>query len=311
MSKLSVVLPAYNEELMVGKTCRVLAEVLTEAKIPYELVVVNDGSGDRTWEEIQKAGERDANVTGVLFSRNFGKEAAIFAGLAQACGDVVAVMDCDLQHPPQTLIEMYRLWQEGYEVIEGVKADRGKEGFLHKECAGFFYDIMSKATKVNMKDASDFKMMDRKAVDSILSMPERNMFFRATSSWVGYKTTSVEFEVQEREAGVSKWSPWALVKYAFKNIVAFTTFPLQFVTITGAICFICSLVLMVYSLVQYFTGSAVEGYTTLLMVLLLVGSAMMISLGIIGYYISKIYEEVKRRPRYIISKVIKNGNIQD
>ena len=307
MNKLSVVLPAYNEELMVGKTCRVLAQVLTEAQIPYELVVVNDGSRDRTWEEIQKAGERDANVTGVLFSRNFGKEAAIFAGLAQAGGDVVAVMDCDLQHPPQTLIEMYRLWQDGYEVIEGVKSDRGKEGFLHKECAGFFYDIMSKATKVNMKDASDFKMLDRKVVDSILSMPERNMFFRATSTWVGYKTTSVEFEVQEREAGVSKWSPWTLVKYAFTNIVAFTTFPLQFVTITGVVCFICSLVLMIYSLIQYFAGSAVEGYTTLLMVLLLVGSAMMISLGIIGYYIAKIYEEVKRRPRYIISKVIKNG----
>ena len=307
MNKLSVVLPAYNEELMVGKTCRVLAQVLTEAQIPYELVVVNDGSSDRTWKEIQKAGERDANVTGVLFSRNFGKEAAIFAGLAQAGGDVVAVMDCDLQHPPQTLIEMYRLWQDGYEVIEGVKSDRGKEGFLHKECAGFFYYIMSKATKVNMKDASDFKMLDRKAVDSILSMPERNMFFRATSTWVGYKTTSVEFEVQEREAGVSKWSPWTLVKYAFTNIVAFTTFPLQFVTITGVVCFICSLVLMIYSLIQYFAGSAVEGYTTLLMVLLLVGSAMMISLGIIGYYIAKIYEEVKRRPRYIISKVIKNG----
>ena len=307
MNKLSVVLPAYNEELMVGKTCHVLAQVLTEAQIPYELVVVNDGSSDRTWEEIQKAGERDANVTGVLFSRNFGKEAAIFAGLAQAGGDVVAVMDCDLQHPPQTLIEMYRLWQDGYEVIEGVKSDRGKEGFLHKECAGFFYDIMSKATKVNMKDASDFKMLDRKTVDSILSMPERNMFFRATSTWVGYKTTSVEFEVQEREAGVSKWSPWTLVKYAFTNIVAFTTFPLQFVTITGVVCFICSLVLMIYSLIQYFAGSAVEGYTTLLMVLLLVGSAMMISLGIIGYYIAKIYEEVKRRPRYIISKVIKNG----
>ena len=188
-----------------------------------------------------------------------------------------------------------------------MKSDIGKEGFLHKECAGFFYDIMSKATKVNMKDASDFKMLDRKAVDSILSMPERNMFFRATSTWVGYKTTSVEFEVQEREAGVSKWSPWSLIKYAFTNIVAFTTFPLQFVTITGVVCFICSLVLMIYSLIQYFAGSAVEGYTTLLMVLLLVGSAMMISLGIIGYYIAKIYEEVKRRPRYIISKVIKNG----
>lgn len=310
MNKLSVVLPAYNEELMVGKTCRVLAQVLTEAQIPYELVVVNDGSSDRTWEEIQKAGERDANVTGVLFSRNFGKEAAIFAGLAQAGGDVVAVMDCDLQHPPQTLIEMYRLWQDGYEVIEGVKSDRGKEGFLHKECAGFFYDIMSKATKVNMKDASDFKMLDRKAVDSILSMPERNMFFRATSTWVGYKTTSVEFEVQEREAGVSKWSPWTLVKYAFTNIVAFTTVPLQFVTVGGLICFLCSLALMIYSLVQYFGGRAVEGYTTLLLVLLLIGSAIMISLGIIGYYIAKIYEEVKHRPRYIVSKII-HGSEED
>lgn len=273
----------------------------------FEVLFVDDGSKDRTLEVAKELAKKDECIKYVSFSRNFGKEAAIFAGLAQAGGDVVAVMDCDLQHPPQTLIEMYRLWQDGYEVIEGVKSDRGKEGFLHKECAGFFYDIMSKATKVNMKDASDFKMLDRKAVDSILSMPERNMFFRATSTWVGYKTTSVEFEVQEREAGVSKWSPWTLVKYAFTNIVAFTTFPLQFVTITGVVCFICSLVLMIYSLIQYFAGSAVEGYTTLLMVLLLVGSAMMISLGIIGYYIAKIYEEVKRRPRYIISKVIKNG----
>ena len=295
---------------MVGKTCRVLREVLTEAEIPYELVVVNDGSADGTWAEIKKAGKKDPNVTGVHFSRNFGKEAAVFAGLAQASGDVIAVMDCDLQHPPATLVQMYRLWQDGYEVIEGVKSDRGKEGAVHKKCAEFFYGIMTKATKVNMKDASDFKMMDRKAVDSILSMPERNMFFRATSSWVGFKTTSVRFEVQEREAGVSKWSPWSLVKYAFTNIVAFTTVPLQFVTVGGLICFLCSLVLMIYSLVQYFGGRAVEGYTTLLLVLLLIGSAVMISLGIIGYYIAKIYEEVKHRPRYIVSKII-HGSEED
>ena len=295
---------------MVGKTCRVLREVLTEAEIPYELVVVNDGSADGTWAEIEKAGKKDPNVTGVHFSRNFGKEAAVFAGLAQASGDVIAVMDCDLQHPPATLVQMYRLWQDGYEVIEGVKSDRGKEGVVHKKCAEFFYGIMTKATKVNMKDASDFKMMDRKAVDSILSMPERNMFFRATSSWVGFKTTSVRFEVQEREAGVSKWSPWSLVKYAFTNIVAFTTVPLQFVTVGGLICFLCSLALMIYSLVQYFGGRAVEGYTTLLLVLLLIGSAVMISLGIIGYYIAKIYEEVKHRPRYIVSKII-HGSEED
>ena len=273
MKRLSVVLPAYNEELMVGKTCRVLREVLTEAEIPYELVVVNDGSADGTWAEIEKAGKKDPNVTGVHFSRNFGKEAAVFAGLAQASGDVIAVMDCDLQHPPATLVQMYRLWQDGYEVIEGVKSDRGKEGAVHKKCAEFFYGIMTKATKVNMKDASDFKMMDRKA-------------------------------------GVSKWSPWSLVKYAFTNIVAFTTVPLQFVTVGGLICFLCSLVLMIYSLVQYFGGRAVEGYTTLLLVLLLIGSAVMISLGIIGYYIAKIYEEVKHRPRYIVSKII-HGSEED
>ena len=307
MSVLSVVLPAYNEELMIAKTCRVLREVLKDAGISYELVLVDDGSADHTWKEIQKAGKNDPHILGIHFSRNFGKEAAVFAGLAHARGDVIAVMDCDLQHPPQVLPEMYRLWEEGYQVIEGVKESRGKESFFHKECVGFFYGIMSRATGVDMQNASDFKMMDRQVVESILSMPERNMFFRATSSWVGYKTTSVKFEVQEREAGESKWSSWSLIKYAFTNIVAFTTAPLQFVTVGGAVCFVLSLALIIYSLIQYFTGHAVEGYTTIVMVMLLIGSAMMLSLGIIGYYIAKIYEEVKRRPRYIIAKIVRGG----
>lgn len=307
MSVLSVVLPAYNEELMIAKTCRVLREVLKDAGISYELVLVDDGSADHTWKEIQKAGKNDTHILGIHFSRNFGKEAAVFAGLAHARGDVIAVMDCDLQHPPQVLPEMYRLWEEGYQVIEGVKKSRGKESFFHKECVGFFYGIMSRATGVDMQNASDFKMMDRQVVESILSMPERNMFFRATSSWVGYKTTSVKFEVQEREAGESKWSSWSLIKYAFTNIVAFTTAPLQFVTVGGAVCFVLSLVLIIYSLIQYFTGHAVEGYTTIVIVMLLIGSAMMLSLGIIGYYIAKIYEEVKRRPRYIIAKIVRGG----
>ena len=307
MSVLSVVLPAYNEELMIAKTCRVLREVLKDAGISYELVLVDDGSADHTWKEIQKAGKNDTHILGIHFSRNFGKEAAVFAGLAHARGDVIAVMDCDLQHPPQVLPEMYRLWEEGYQVIEGVKKSRGKESFFHRECVGFFYGIMSKATGVDMQNASDFKMMDRQVVESILSMPERNMFFRATSSWVGYKTTSVKFEVQEREAGESKWSSWSLIKYAFTNIVAFTTAPLQFVTVGGAVCFVLSLALIIYSLIQYFTGHAVEGYTTIIMVMLLIGSAMMLSLGIIGYYIAKIYEEVKRRPRYIIAKIVRGG----
>ena len=306
MSRLSVVLPAYNEEQMLAKTCRTLKKILDLAEINYELVIVDDGSTDQTI--IEETAEKDRNVTGVHFSRNFGKEAAIVAGLAQASGNAVAVMDCDLQHPPEVLVKMYRLWEQGYEVVEGIKKSRGTETVFHRKSAGFFYRIMSRATGFNMENASDFKLLDRKAVESVLSMPERSMFFRATSSWVGFKSTSVLFEVQEREAGESKWSTGSLIRYAFRNIVAFTTLPLQFVTIGAGGCFICSLLLLIYSLVRYFTGHAVEGYTTLLIVMLFIGSAVMMSLGIIGYYIARIYEEVKRRPRYIVSRIIHGGH---
>lgn len=308
MSRLSVVLPAYNEEQMLAKTCRTLKKILDLAEINYELVIVDDGSMDQTWKIIEETAEKDRNVTGVHFSRNFGKEAAIVAGLAQASGNAVAVMDCDLQHPPEVLVKMYRLWEQGYEVVEGIKKSRGTETVFHRKSAGFFYRIMSRATGFNMENASDFKLLDRKAVESVLSMPERSMFFRATSSWVGFKSTSVLFEVQEREAGESKWSTGSLIRYAFRNIVAFTTLPLQFVTIGAGGCFICSLLLLIYSLVRYFTGHAVEGYTTLLIVMLFIGSAVMMSLGIIGYYIARIYEEVKRRPRYIVSRIIQGGH---
>ena len=308
MSRLSVVLPAYNEEQMLAKTCRTLKKILDLAEINYELVIVDDGSTDQTWKIIEETAEKDRNVTGVHFSRNFGKEAAIVAGLAQASGNAVAVMDCDLQHPPEVLVKMYRLWEQGYEVVEGITKSRGTETVFHRKSAGFFYRIMSRATGFNMENASDFKLLDRKAVESVLSMPERSMFFRATSSWVGFKSTSVLFEVQEREAGESKWSTGSLIRYAFRNIVAFTTLPLQFVTIGAGGCFICSLLLLIYSLVRYFTGHAVEGYTTLLIVMLFIGSAVMMSLGIIGYYIARIYEEVKRRPRYIVSRIIHGGH---
>ena len=308
MSRLSVVLPAYNEEQMLAKTCRTLKKILDLAEINYELVIVDDGSMDQTWKIIEETAEKDRNVTGVHFSRNFGKEAAIVAGLAQASGNAVAVVDCDLQHPPEVLVKMYRLWEQGYEVVEGIKKSRGTETVFHRKSAGFFYRIMSRATGFNMENASDFKLLDRKAVESVLSMPERSMFFRATSSWVGFKSTSVLFEVQEREAGESKWSTGSLIRYAFRNIVAFTTLPLQFVTIGAGGCFICSLLLLIYSLVRYFTGHAVEGYTTLLIVMLFIGSAVMMSLGIIGYYIARIYEEVKRRPRYIVSRIIHGGH---
>lgn len=305
---LSVVLPAYNEENMIKKAAKTVGGILAEANIPYELIFVNDGSKDNTWNEIEKAARLDCHVTGVNFSRNFGKESAMLAGLANASGDCCAVMDCDLQHPPQTLVEMYRLWEQGYEVIEGVKRSRGKESALHRASAGMFYRIISGAVGIDMSRASDFKLLDRRAVDALLAMPERNTFFRALSSWVGFRAANVEFDVQERTEGESKWSTWSLVKYAIKNIVAFSTVPMQCVTVAGVVVFLFAVILGIQSLVKYFSGHALEGFTTVILLILIIGSIIMISMGIIGYYIAKIYEEVKGRPRYIISKVTKNRN---
>ena len=303
---LSIVIPAYNEEKMIWKTTEVVSGIMEREKIPFELVFVNDGSRDQTWEMIEKAAEKNTHVTGIRFSRNFGKESAIFAGLANAEGDCIAVMDCDLQHPPETLVEMYRLWEQGYEVVEGVKRSRGKESVLHRASAGMFYKIMSKAVQIDMSRTSDFKLMDRKAVEALLSMPERNAFFRALSSWVGYRTTSVEFDVQERTEGESKWSTWSLIKYAVRNIVGFSSAPLQMITVAGGLTLFFAIVLGIQSLMKYFCGHALEGFTTVILLLLIIGSLIMLSLGIIGIYIAKIYEEVKGRPRYIINKTTDN-----
>lgn len=301
---LSVILPAYNEEKMIQKASETIHRILSEESIDYELIFVNDGSKDGTWEAIEQAAKQDPHVVGILFSRNFGKESAMFAGLASASGECCAVMDCDLQHPPETLVEMYRLWEKGYEVIEGVKRSRGKESAMHRASAGLFYKIISKSVKIDMSRASDFKLLDRRAVNALLALPERNIFFRALSSWIGFKTISVEFDVQERTEGESKWSTWSLIRYAVKNIVAFSTVPMQCVTVAGILVLLMGVILGIQSLVHYFTGHAVEGFTTVILLILIIGSIIMISLGIIGYYIAKIYEEVKGRPRYLISKRI-------
>ena len=298
---LSVVLPAYNEEESVPLAAQVIGDLLTGAGIGHELIFVNDGSRDHTWRAIQEAAARRPQVRGIRFSRNFGKEAAIFAGLAQAKGDCCVVLDCDLQHPPEKILEMYRLWQQGWQVVEGVKISRGKESPLHTLAAKTFYRFLSGATRIDMSHASDFKLLDRRAVDVLVAMREKNAFFRALSSWIGFDTAQVEFEVQPRAAGESKWSLRSLTRYAVTNLAAFSTAPLQIVTILGVLVFLCSLVLGCWSLWQKINGQALEGFTTVILLLLLIGSALMVCLGILGYYIAKIYEEIKDRPRYIVA----------
>ena len=298
---LSVVLPSYNEEEMVPVAAKTVHEILAAEGIDHELLFVDDGSRDATWQRIREAAASVPAVRGVHFSRNFGKEAAIFAGLNEAKGDCVAVIDCDLQHPPEKLVEMYRLWEQGFEVIEGVKSDRGKESIMHHFAAKTFYAIISRATGIDMSRASDFKLLDRKAVNVILTMREKRAFFRALSSWVGFRTTEVSYEVRERTAGESKWSTWSLMKYAVSNITAFTAMPLHLVTVFGVITLLTSVVLGIIALVQKIAGTALGGFTTVIILLLFLGSLIMISLGIIGYYVGNIYEEIKDRPRYIIA----------
>ena len=299
---LSVILPSYNEEKMIAVAAETLAGILDAAKIPFELLFVNDGSKDGTWNEICRVREKDSRVCGVCFSRNFGKEAAMFAGLEKARGDCCVVLDCDLQHPPEKIVEMYRLWEQGYEVVEGIKHDRGEETGLHRFAANTFYGIISKATGIDMASSSDFKLLDRKVVDTLNAMPERNVFFRALSFWVGFKKTEVTYDVRERTAGESKWSTRSLIRYAITNIGSFSSAPLHLITILGFITLAISIVFSIVALVQKLAGTALGGFTTVIILLLFLGSIMMISLGIIGYYIARIYEEIKGRPRYIIEE---------
>ena len=298
---LSIIIPSYNEESMLPKTATTIHKILKDTDIPHELLFIDDGSKDGTWEKIQEISNTLPIVCGLHFSRNFGKESAIYAGLSYAKGSCCVVMDCDLQHPPEKIIEMYHLWEKGYEIVEAVKSDRGKESFFHSFCAKWFYCIISSVAHIDMRYSSDFKLLDRKVVTALLEMKEKNSFFRALSYWVGFKSTQVHFEVQERMEGISKWSTWSLIKYAVSNVASFSAAPMQSVTILGMVTFITSIIIGIVALSQKFMGKALEGFTTVIILLLFTSSLIMMSLGIIGYYIAKIYEEIKGRPKFIIS----------
>ena len=224
------------------------------------------------------------------------------AGFAMCKGDCAVIMDCDLQDPPEKIPEMYALWQQGYEIVAGVKHSRGKESAGYGLMTKLFYGAMSSALNTDMSRASDFKLLDRKAILVLLNIREQNIFFRAMSSWVGFKTTEIEFDVQERTEGTSKWSKWSLVKYAINNITSYTMLPLHVILLLGVIMFILAIIFGVDSLVSYFAGRAQNGFTTVILLQLIIGSMTMIALGIIGYYVARIFDEVRQRPQYILAE---------
>ncbi len=307
-SKLSLVIPVFQEGSHIRSSVAVIEQVLRENRLVYEFVLVDDGSKDNTWSELKALADENDRITILRLSRNFGKESALCAGLEHAEGDMILVMDADLQHPPALIPEMVKAWQEGYDVVEGVKNSRGKESPLYKLCAKFFYYILYKSSDIHLGKASDYKLLDRKVVEAWKEMPERAIFFRGMSAWLGFDRKQIGFDVAERVNGKTKWSIFRLIRLAMNAITSYTSVPLHCITLLGILMFFITIIMGVQTLFMKFSGRALDGFTTIILLQLLIGSSIMTSLGMIGIYLTKIYKEVKGRPRYLISKCIKGGD---
>lgn len=305
---LSIIIPVYEEGSHIRNTISQIDLILCEYNIKHKFIIIDDGSKDNTWKELLLLGNSLDTLFAIRLTRNFGKESAICAGLDRVDTPVAVIMDGDLQHPPQIIPEMFRLWKdEGVEVVEGVKRSRGREGLVYHMGARFFYKLIFRTSRIDISDASDFKLLDKKVIDAWKLMPERTTFFRGMSAWVGFKRTKVEFDVARRVEGRSKWSPVKLLKLAIGAITSYTTIPLHFITAMGLLMFIAFLVIGVQTIYMKLSNQALNGFTTVILLLLIIGSSVMVSLGIIGIYISKIYHEVKARPRYLIAESIQGG----
>jgi dolichol-phosphate mannosyltransferase len=299
---ISLVIPVYNEGQHIGESIQAIQAILVQHDIAYQFVLIDDGSRDNTWAALKQLTIELPGIKVLKLSRNFGKEAALCAGLDAADGDACVVMDADLQHPPELIPEMVRLWRdEGYDVVEGIKSSRGKESLFYKLGARVFYKTFRRLSGLDLRKASDFKLMDRKVVAAWRQLPERDTFFRGMSAWVGFNRYQLPFAVERRVAGSSKWSPIKLGKLFISAITAFSSLPLQIITFLGGLLFFGSLILAGQALYLKYTGQALSGFTTVILLQLIIGSSLMFSLGIIGTYLARIYDEVKNRPRYIIS----------
>ena len=300
-------MPVFREGAQLPGFLTEVSRAAEQCNVAYELVVVDDGSPDDTWRVIETEITRGRPLRALRLTRNFGKESALCAGLEHARGDAVIVMDADGQHPPSLIPDMVRLWQtSGAAIVEAVKRRRGRESVSSKVGAQVFYFILNKLSGFHFKGASDFKLMNRKALDAWLEMHERNVFFRGMTVWMGFTTVQIPFEVIPRSAGQSTWSVLKRLKLALVGITAFSSFPLHLVTLAGIIFLGISLLLGVQTLYLKLAGRAVSGFATVILLQLIVGSLLMISLGIIGEYLARIYEEVKGRPRYLVRESIES-----
>lgn len=302
---ISIVMPVYREAAHIGEVLKDVHAALTQADVRFEIVLVEDGSPDDTWKALVEQSKIYPMMRAARLSRNFGKEHALCAGLEMARGDAVIVMDADGQHPPAILPKIISTWREtGADIVECTKIDRGEETLFSKVAAGMFYWLWNKLSGFEMRGASDYKLLSRPAVDAYLEMDERNVFFRGMTAWLGFTREQVPFEVAMRAGGSSSWSILHRVRLALTGISGFSSLPLQFVTFTGLLFLLFSVIFGFYTLILQLVGHAATGFSTVILLLLVIGSLLMISLGIIGIYLARIYDEIKGRPRYVISQRI-------
>lgn len=307
MGLLSVIVPCYNEEESVELFYTELMKnesFFKEKDVEIELLYIDDGSKDRTKEEVKKLHEKDERVHLVSFSRNFGKEAAMFAGLEHAKGDYVVMMDVDLQDPPSLLPEMFSYIEQGYDSVATRRVNRKGEPPIRSFFARLFYRLMKKISKTEMMDgARDYRLMTRQMVDAILSMQEYNRFTKGIFGWVGFDTKWLEYENVERAKGETKWNFWKLLMYSFEGIVAFSTAPLMIASIAGVLFCVVAFAMIIFIIVRKMIfGDPVAGWPSLVCIILMTSGVQFFCTGILGQYLARTYMEVKRRPIYLVKE---------
>ena len=316
MKKLSVIVPMYYEEEVAEECYKRLKKVLEglSKKYEYEIVFINDGSKDKTLNILENIAKENKNVKIISFSRNFGHQCAVTAGLKYITGDAIVIIDADLQDPPELIPEMVKLWEDGNDVIYGKRKSRAGESKFKLLTASMFYKTLNALSDVEIpKDTGDFRLVDRKVVEVINSLPEHNKFLRGLFSWVGFKQTPFEYERKERVAGKTKYPLGKMLKLAQDGIFSFSTKPLRIVGTMGIVSILISILILVYSILSYFFNwnDLTAGWTSMMVTMTFLGGMILISLWMIGEYVGRIYDETKRRPEYIIEKTINIDNEGD
>lgn len=315
MKKISVVIPMYYEEKVVKECYSRTKNVLNSLKeFNHEIIFVNDGSKDKTLELLEEIAKKDFRVKIISFSRNFGHQAAVIAGLRETTGDAVIIMDADMQDPPELITQMIDLWNQGNEVIYAKRKTRKGESIFKLFTAKMFYNVLNGLADCDIpKDTGDFRLADRKVVDIINTMPEHNKFLRGLFSWVGFKQVPLEYERQKRFDGKTKYSLNKMMKLAINGIISFSTKPLKILGILGGISVIISIIIFIYAIVSYVLklNNLTAGWTSIMVTVTFLGGMQLLSIWLISEYIGKIYDEAKDRPEYIIDKKVNLGEMNN